>query len=145
MESNAGLFGQNVLLVEGDRQFRESLFYFFRILGCTVRVAGNAAEAKSAMEVQHFDLIISDYLLPDGNGIRLLQSSVPCQKEAIRILTTAYSSDRCPIREELTGIDEIVRKPFTGPELGNLVGRYVGRLSREGTTWDAEPVLGPQR
>jgi len=124
MESIAGLIDLSVLIVEADLQTRETLFVFFRILGCATTVVRNAAEASAAIQEQRFDLIIADYWLPDGDGASVLQSSIARQEGALRILTTAYPSDMCPIKGDLTGIDEVVHKPFTGCELRNLIGRH---------------------
>lgn len=142
-EPTAGLVDLSILVVEADRDTRVALNTYFRILGCTVSVAGNTAEAVSAMQEQRFDLIIAEYRLPDGNGMHVLQSSVACQARALRFLTTAYSCDEFPIKEGFTGIDEVVFKPFSGDELRILIGRHVGRQTREGTARTAASCLPP--
>lgn len=128
----------NVLVVEPDCQTREAFFVYLKIIGCTVRVAENAYEAGRAMEAQRFDVIIADYFLPDGDGATLLRSSIAQQEKAVRILTTAYASKLCPIREDLTGIDEIVRKPFRGVDLRDLIVRHAGTVARTRTAPGAE-------
>ncbi len=137
MESTAESFDLSVLIVEADRQTREALYVYFRILGCAASVAGNAAEAQAAMRKQPFDLIIAEYCLPDGDGASVLRSSVARQEGAIRILTTAYSCNACRIQGDLTGIDEVVRKPFTGDELRDRIESHAcGRFARS-----AEPAM----
>jgi len=137
METAAELSDLSVLVVEPDRQTREALFVYFRIHGYAASTAGNAAEAQAAMRRQSFDLIVAEYRLPDEDGVSVLRSSGERQEGAIRILTTAYSCNACRIRGDLTGIDEIVRKPFTGDELLDRIERHTfGRIARI-----AEPVM----
>lgn len=50
MESTADPFAPRVLIVDADRQTREAVLVYFRILGYAASVAGNAAEAQAAME-----------------------------------------------------------------------------------------------
>jgi DNA-binding response OmpR family regulator len=89
------------------------------------------------MAAQSFDLIIAEYCLPDENGVSVLRSYGERQEGAIRILTTAYSCNACRIRGDLTGIDDVVRKPFTGDELLNRIEHHTfGRIARI-----AEPVM----
>ena len=137
MESTADPFAPRVLIVDADRQTREAVLVYFRILGYAASVAGNAAEAQAAMGKQPFDLIIADYYLPDDDGVSVLRSSVARQEGAIRILTTAYSCDACRIQGDLTEIDEVVRKPFTGDQLRDRIESHAcGRIARI-----AEPAM----
>lgn len=137
MKSTAELFDPRVLIVDADRQTREAILVYFRILGFATSAAGNAAEAQEAIRKESFDLIISDYCLPDGDGVSVLRSSVARQEGAIRILTTAYSCDACRIQGDLTGIDEVVRKPFTGDQLRDRIESHAcGRIPRT-----AEPAM----
>ena len=137
MDSTAESLDMSVLIVEPDRQTREALYVYFRIHGYAASTAGNAAEAQSAMRKRSFDLIIAEYCLPDGDGVSVLRSSVERQKGAIRILTTAYSCHACRIQGDVTGIDEIVRKPFTGDELLDRIESHAfGRIARY-----AEPAM----
>jgi two-component system OmpR family response regulator len=137
MVSTADSFAPHVLIVDADRQTREAYLVYFRILGYAASATGNAAEAQEAMRKESFDLIIADYCIPDGDGVSVLRSSVVRQEGAIRILTTAYSCDACRIQGDLTGIDEVVRKPFTGDELRDRIGRHpCGRAARI-----AEPAM----
>jgi two-component system OmpR family response regulator len=131
MESTADSFAPHVLIVDADRQTREAVLVYFRILGYAASVAGNAAEAQAMMGKQSFDLIIADYCLPDGDGVSVLRSSVARQEGTIRILTTAYSCDSCRIRGDLTEIDEVVHKPFTGDQLRDRIESHAcGRIAR---------------
>jgi DNA-binding response OmpR family regulator len=137
MKSTTELFDPRVLIVDADRQTREAILVYFRILGYAVSAAGNAAEAQEAMRRESFDLIIADYCLPDGDGVSVLRSSVARREGAIRILTTAYACDACRIRGDLTGIDEVVFKPFTGDELRERIECHAfGRIARF-----AEPAM----
>jgi DNA-binding response OmpR family regulator len=137
MISTADSFAPRVLIVDADRQTREAVRVYFRILGYAASAVGNAVEAQAEMVEHSFDLIIADYYLPDGDGVSVLRSSIARQEGAVRVLTTAYSSNACRIQGDLTGIDEVVRKPFTGDELLDRIERHpCGRTARI-----AEPAM----
>jgi two-component system OmpR family response regulator len=135
MESTADSSGLHVLIVDADRQTREAILVYFRILGYAGSVAGNAAEAQAAMRKRTFDIIIADYCLPDDDGVSVLRTSFAHQEGAIRILTTAYSCDAYRIQGDLAGIDEVVYKPFTGDELRDRIERHA--------CWKIARIAGP--
>ncbi len=63
----------HILLVEDQRALARLTEQLLRKIGHSVTVAGSIAEATQSWKESHFDLIISDFGLPDGDGCELLR------------------------------------------------------------------------
>lgn len=108
----------SVLIVEDEDDARELYALAFEAAGFRAVCAESIAEALGALRDDSFDAIVTDYDLPDGNGIamlevaargRILRSDVPA------VLCTACSQLRHPTGRVLT----IFLKPV---DMGALVG-----------------------
>src|SRR5688572_68996 len=64
----------DVLVVEDDRDTREVLVLLLRRRGCDVRAAASVGEALLALEYSLPSHILLDLMLPDADGVVLLQS-----------------------------------------------------------------------
>lgn len=62
----------HILLVEDQHALARLTEQLLRKIGHTVTVAGSIADATKCWQEAHFDLIISDFGLPDGDGCELL-------------------------------------------------------------------------
>lgn len=80
---------RTVLLVEDDEDFA---LYFRRLAhkleGVEVRVERDERAALQALTESEYDVIVSDYNLNPGNGIRLLERARDIQPNASRVLVT---------------------------------------------------------
>ncbi len=74
----------NLLLIEDDSLIGEKLLYTTKKLQNInkVNLKDNLANAKTELLSSHYDLIILDLNLPDGNGIELLKWMKEKKKEA---------------------------------------------------------------
>lgn len=68
----SGAKSLHILLVEDQRALARLTEQLLHKIGHTVTVAGSIAEATKSWQESHFDLIISDFGLPDGDGCQLL-------------------------------------------------------------------------
>jgi DNA-binding NtrC family response regulator len=64
----------SLLVVDDNREFRESLVVLLKRQGFSVRSAASRATARTAIEEQIFDAILADRELPDGDGVELLSA-----------------------------------------------------------------------
>jgi CheY-like chemotaxis protein len=64
----------SILVVEDHPDTRRALEMFLQLLGHQTKLAADIKEAlEMAAAGRHFDLLLSDLLLPDGNGWDLLR------------------------------------------------------------------------
>jgi len=127
---------ENILLVEDDPWSTDSLAIFFRIMECRMRSATNAEEAVAAVSRHRFDLILCEYQLPGANGIALLKMLGDLQPGAVKFLFTSYPVGNLTGEAARSGIQEVIRKPFSMAALEESLMRHFPRPRREGR----EPV-----
>ena len=83
--TSAGL--PRMLLVEDDPMLADALSNALSEL-FDVSVAGTVATAMAALEREQFDVVFSDYELPDGNGVTILENACHTQSTSLRIIAS---------------------------------------------------------
>jgi two-component system, NtrC family, sensor kinase len=103
-----------VLVVDDSLTVRMDLAEALEGAGLRVVLCASAAEARASLAAEVFPLVILDVLLPDGDGIELLDGirrSERSRPSAVMMLSSeAEVRDR--IRGLTTGADEYVGKPY---------------------------------
>ena len=107
------LRSMKILLIDDDEWIRDSLNIFFEAEGCRIVSVETAEEGLEALRKQNFDIIITDYRLPGMDGIEFLKQIGPSQKNAKKILITAYKSDLVVEEAKKAGVQHLIAKPFT--------------------------------
>jgi CheY-like chemotaxis protein len=87
-----------------------------KALGHVVRVANNGHEAAKLLLDQECDLLITDVLMPDGDGLELIRASRRTP-HAPRILAisgggSSIAAPDCIRMAKILGADEVLEKPF---------------------------------
>lgn len=124
-----------ILIVEDDRYFQRVLHKRLQSDGYQVQTAGDGREGMKAIVAWEPHLVISDWMMPEVDGLELCQSVKTGLREAAPyfILLTARGelSDRLLALE--TGADDYVIKPCEQAELMARVraGLRVIVLTRE--------------
>ncbi len=124
-----------VLIVDDSLTVRMDLGEAFELAGFANTLCSTVSEARSALSIGFFALIILDVLLPDGDGIEFLReirNTAATAKTPVMLLSSeAEVRDR--IRGLKTGADEYVRKPYDhrGARNGTLTEKRTGKRERE--------------
>lgn len=103
----------NILLVEDDASLSTVLADYLRSKDYIVETAINGKEAWELILVKHYDVIISDIMMPRMNGyelLKLIRSQYP--ELAVLMLTAKTDRDDIIHAYEL-GCDDYVTKPFS--------------------------------
>lgn len=112
--------GQKILIAEDAQVIGQVLQRNLEQEGFEVFLARNASEALEALEVQQFDLVISDFQMPDMNGDELCRRIRASEKHArvpIALCTAkALEFDTNELSSEL-GISRVFQKPFSVREI----------------------------
>jgi DNA-binding NtrC family response regulator len=106
-----------ILLIDDDEWIRDSLSIFFEAEGCHVLALETAEEGLSAIKEQIFDLIIVDYKLPGLDGLEFLKRIHKAQKDAIKVMITAYRNDSVVSEAKKLKIQGFIEKPFTSDSI----------------------------
>jgi two-component system cell cycle sensor histidine kinase/response regulator CckA len=88
--------GERVLLVEGDEGVLAAVSEMLRLGGYTVAEARSVQEALDAFEQggQDFQLVFSDVVLPDKNGLELVDQLLSHKPGLAVLLTSGYTDER---------------------------------------------------
>lgn len=123
------LSGLHVLLVEDEEGVRNLACRILRGRGCTVTSAHTVAEAEEQwrMAAGKFEAVLCDVVLPDGNGIDLVERWHAAGSRAAIILTSGYTDERSrwPLIAE-RGY-HFLQKPYPAGELTRLIALALER------------------
>ncbi len=129
-----------LLLVEDDHSIVSSLAAFLKGEGFEVDTVPGQAGALESVEQIHYDLVLLDISLADGNGFSVC--SAVKQKGDIPVIFLTASGDEYSVVTGLDlGADDYINKPFRPRELVSRI-RSVLRRSQPG---NAVLTLGPLR
>ncbi|MFH1575073.1 MAG: sigma-54 dependent transcriptional regulator [Acidobacteriota bacterium] len=126
---------------------RETLTLIQRILtprGYRVLTASGAAEAFTILENTDVDLVITDYKMPQVNGIDLIRYVRENYRDLEIMMITGYPSISTAVEAIKTGSQEYLTKPFTEDELLQAVQRRLDALSARRKTKHT-PAAPPSR
>lgn len=103
----------NILLVEDDVNLRTVLADYLRSKGFAVEQASNGAEAWDLILIKHYDLVITDIMMPKMNGLELLKL-IRQKYDKLPVVVLSAKADRDDIiRGYELGCDDYVTKPFS--------------------------------
>lgn len=117
-----------ILVVEDAEDFANSLKHSLELESNHVEIAGDLSIASDFVSVTHFDIILLDIMLPDGDGRDFLRSIRAKNNNVPVIVMTARSeiSDRVDLLD--IGADDYIIKPF---DLAELEARCRAVLRRQ--------------
>ena len=111
----------SILVADDEDSIRSLLEHFLSSAGHKVVIAANAREAGEAMAREAFELVITDVLMPDGDGLDLITELRKKQPRA-RIIAMSgggrylEGSDYLKLAKGL-GAHAVLGKPFSISEL----------------------------
>ncbi len=108
-----------ILLVEDDEDVRRSLVKMLNDNSFRVIDTGRAIEALQILQVKkdEIDMIISDIVMPEMNGIEFLKRVNDLNMKMPFLLMTGYSDEFLPQEDMSKYRDIIIQKPFTEKQL----------------------------
>ena len=118
----------NVLVVEDDRLNRNLICKVLRNEGHQVVEASDGAEALDLLYAQHFDLVITDFVMPRLNGLKFVEQLHPLQPRLPIIFITGYLSAILG-KAILDNVAEVIPKPFELNVLRSTVQRLLESTS----------------
>ncbi|WP_339717328.1 sigma-54 dependent transcriptional regulator [Cyclobacterium amurskyense] len=106
-----------ILLIEDDLTYSKIISKFLEKNGYEVISSAKVADGLSYYEKHQVDLIITDYRLPDGTGMEVLDKVLYDHPELPVILITNYSDIRTAVKSMKMGAFEYITKPIHPDEL----------------------------
>ena len=123
---------KKILIVDDDTNICELLRLYIEKDGFDTAIANNGTQALKLFEQEKPDLIMLDIMLPDGNGLNLLEQLKKMRKrENVIIISAKDSLDDKVLGLEL-GADDYLPKPFHLAELNARIKSVIRRQRRDG-------------
>jgi putative nucleotidyltransferase with HDIG domain len=112
-----------ILVIDDDPQICEICLESLSRDGYSVTTVNNGAEAQEALLESAFPIVLCDVLLPDTNGLELLESIKSRFPDTFVIITTGHASIDLAKEAIRQGAYDFISKPFSMGELRDTVRR----------------------
>ena len=129
--------GATILVADDDRAIRTVLNQALARLGHDVRMTGNASTLWRWVADGEGDLVITDVIMPDENGLDLIPRIKRVRPDLRIIVMSAQSTLLTAVKAAERGAFEYLPKPFDLRELVNVVERAL-------SVPQAAPAVAPE-
>lgn len=124
-----------VLVADDSSELRTMVSQCLQHWGLCVTSVGSGKEALELLRVEYFDLIVTDILMPDADGIEVL-GDVRQRYRTTRIIAMSGDGARldqkfCLHLAKRMGAHETLEKPFTVAQLEDAVRKAAPHLFLE--------------
>lgn len=123
MESNS-----HILLIDDDHQSRETLAIILGKSGYTVDTAESGEQGLQQMQGHHFDVVITDLILPGIDGLEILKRIKERSAEIDVILITGNASAETAVAAMKNGAFDYVTKPLNVEKLKVVLAKAREKL-----------------
>ncbi len=130
-----------ILLAEDDKKIAELLIHLFKKDGYQIDHANDGEEALIYTEMNHYDVIILDWMMPIKSGIEVLEILRSRNYNGGILMLTAKDTIDDKIEGLDNGADDYLVKPFEYRELLARVQALLRRSSKK--IIDSSVSIGP--
>ncbi len=121
----------SILLVEDDRIAFQTISETLEFYGYKCYGASTLKEAMASIKKIPFDLVLADYMLPDGNSIELLQEVRRFRFDMPFVVITAMEDMEIIHNALEKGATDFLNKPFNLKNLPAIIERNLERKRLE--------------
>jgi len=121
-----------VLVVDDQNSVRQMTRMTLEELGFRhIHEAENGVKAMETASLQPLDLIISDFNMPEMDGLGLLRAvrGHPVARKVPFILLTGRGDRELVVKAAQAGVNNYLVKPFTAAILRGKIEQVIGKLS----------------
>lgn len=117
-----------ILIIEDEKELAQSVAEYLSEENYLCSFAANFREAIDKIENHEYDCIILDIMLPDGNGLEILQELKRQNKQDGVIIVSAKNAVDDRVNGLQLGADDYLTKPF---HLSELMARVFSIIRRK--------------
>jgi PAS domain S-box-containing protein len=128
-ECDERLAGLEILVVDDDDGICRTLKELLTADGCKVTTASDGIEALSRLSESHFDLMLSDVVMPNMDGHELYLKVQEIHPDLPVLMMTAFHYDKDHIikRSRIEGLEGVIfKKPVDPGRLRQVIAETVG-------------------
>lgn len=119
-----------ILIVEDEITLNKTIAEGLTEYGYQTDTSESFKDAEYYVGIRNYDLILSDLMLPDGNGIELIEAIKAKSPRTSVVIISAKDDKETEIKALRAGADDYIKKPF---DFDILVARLEARLRFGGT------------
>ncbi len=126
------LSGLSILVVDDDLGICASMKELLEASGCRVETANDGLDALKLLEARHFDLMLSDVVMPNMDGHQLYLACRESHPDLPVLMMTAFHYDKDHIikRSRMKGLEGVIfKKPVDPDRLRQVIAETVKRQS----------------
>ncbi len=101
-----------ILIIEDEMTMNRMLSEVLKEFGYQNDVAESLADGRYYLDIRNYDLVLLDWMLPDGDGIDLIPEIKEKRPKTAVIVVSARDDKESEIAALRAGADDYIRKPF---------------------------------
>jgi two-component system response regulator HydG len=117
-----------VLLVDNERDHAEAMSEALERKGYECTVATSGPEGAKRLEEQQFDLVVTDLMMNEIDGMGILRRTKESQPECEVIMITGHGTVPRAVEAMQEGATTFIEKPITSERLRTAAEKAVGQL-----------------
>lgn len=133
-----------ILIVDDERVQRETLSAILADHAHSTVTCANVTEAIHALQSGSFDLVLSDFKMPDGTGIEVASKARQFSPEAAVFIMTAYADVSSVIDAMRVGVVDYLLKPLNVDHLLRKIGLIDEHKSLQAEVRDLRSIINPK-
>lgn len=118
----------HVLVVEDNDTMREGIVRVAEKMNAAVAAVADAPQAQRALQDARYDVVVTDYKLPGGDGLQVLRQAKTRHPESEVMVITAYGTIELAVEAMQAGAADFITKPFSPEELRVKLAKLFERL-----------------
>ncbi|MDP1578923.1 MAG: response regulator [Candidatus Didemnitutus sp.] len=117
---------QCIILIDDESAYLDLLEQFLGLhFDCPIHSFNHAATALEALPSLNVGLVVTDYQMPEIDGLQLLDAVSARLPDVPAIMITAHEIELTPeVSRRYPALKKIVRKPFQWSPLAEEIGRH---------------------
>ncbi len=119
-----------ILIIEDEITLNKTLQEGLTDCGYQVDAAEHYKDAEYFIDIRNYDLVLTDWMLPDGDGLDLCRIVKNRSSRTAVVIISSKEDKEAEIKALKSGADDFIRKPF---DFDILLARIEARLRFGGT------------
>lgn len=115
----------NILVIDDEAAQRDVLTGYLKKRGYKISSASSGKEGIENVRTNPVDIILSDYKMPDLNGIEVLEQIKKINPEISFVIVTAYGTVENAVKAMRLGAFDYISKPVDLDELDLMIERII--------------------
>lgn len=116
-----------ILVVDDDARLADNLVEYLTRLGYSAQAAYDGKEGLAMFERGDFTVVITDLMMPEMNGMAMLQAVRKLDQDALVIMLTGYGTIESAVNAIKSGAYDFITKPLKLEEIEITVQRALER------------------